>query len=342
LFGGGQASSVSNGVRVRFWGTRGSLPAPLDARAVGQKIAAVLRDVRDRAIALGDDAAIDAIVAALPLQVGGTFGGNTSCVQLDSGGPEYTVCDAGSGLRAFGDDVLAHAPGPHVYNLFLSHLHWDHIMGFPFFRPAYMPGNVIRIHGCHPNLAEAFERQHGAPSFPIAFGQLAATIEFVTLEPHRTYHIGGFDVRASPQRHPGDSFAYRFAAAGVSVIFATDSELAFASITDAAPSIEPFLDADLAIVDAMYSLGEALYAKEDWGHSSNVAAVELAQAARVRHLVLFHHDPANDDRTIDHLLRDARRFEEITRSGTGLLVSAAYDGMELVVPEGVEDPRVRM
>ncbi len=322
-------------VRVRFWGTRGSLPAPLDGAEVARKIGAALRAVRDGAIALGDDASIDAVVAGLPFTTRSTFGGNTSCVQLDAGHPEWTVCDAGSGLRAFGDEVLAHHREPQTYNLFLSHVHWDHIMGFPFFRPAYVPGNRIRIHGCHEGLAEAFMRQHGPPSFPIEFGQLGATIEFVRLEPDRSYRIGGFDIVAIPQHHPGGSYAYRFAAAGAAIVFATDAEYAFHSIDDAAPFIAHFRDADLAIVDAMYTLGEALYAKQDWGHSSNVAAVELAQAAQVRHLVLFHHDPANHDGAIERLLRDARRFEEITRGGTGLTVSAAYDGYELVVPSGL-------
>ena len=320
-------------VRVHFWGTRGSLPSPLGGAAVTAKVRAALRDVRDRGIALGDDAAIDGVIATLPFAVRETFGGNTSCVQLDAGNAEWTVCDAGSGLRAFGDHVMARHAEPQTYNLFLSHLHWDHIMGFPFFRPAYAPGNLIRIHGCHPDLREAFTRQHGAPSFPVAFDQLGATIEFVTLEPQRTYAIGGFEVRAIPQRHPGGSFAYRFSGAAAVVIFATDCELAFHSIDDATPFIDLFRDADVAIVDAMYSLGEALYAKQDWGHSSNVAAVELAQSARVRHLVLFHHDPANDDRAVDRLLHDAQHFEEITRQGTGLRVSAAYDGMQLAVPE---------
>jgi phosphoribosyl 1,2-cyclic phosphodiesterase len=320
-------------MHVHFWGTRGSLPSPIDASAIAAKIRRVLRTVRDDRIALGDDSSIDAFVAALPLTEAGTFGGNTSCVHVSGGSNEWTVCDAGSGLRPFGDHVLAHHAGPQTYNLFLSHVHWDHIMGFPFFRPAYVPGNVIRIHGCHPDLQAALVRQHGAPSFPIEFDQLAATIEFVTLEPGRTYDIGGFAVTAMAQHHPGVSYAYKFATPEASVIYATDSEHAFHSAEDAAPFIAFFRDADLAIVDAMYSLGEALYAKQDWGHSSNVAAVELAQAAHVRHLVLFHHDPANDDRAIDRLLFDARRFEEITRAGTGLIVSAAYDGLDLVVPD---------
>ncbi len=328
---------MNNQVRVHFWGTRGSLPTSLDRAAVAAKVRAALRDVRDRETVLGDDAAIEAIVAGLPFTIGGTFGGNTSCVQIDNASAEWTICDAGSGLRAFGDAVLEQHREPQTYNLFLSHVHWDHIMGFPFFRPAYVPGNVIRIHGCHAEMREAFMRQHGAPSFPVDFGQLGATIEFVTLEPHRSYTIGGFDVRALPQHHPGTSFAYRFATGGASVIYATDSEHAFHSAADAAPFIAFFRDADVAIVDAMYSLGEALYAKQDWGHSSNVAAVELAQKAGVRHLVLFHHDPANDDRAIERLLRDARRFEEITRQGTGLAVSAAYDGLELEVPVQVPD-----
>ncbi len=320
-------------VRIHFWGTRGSLPAALDAHAVATKVRTALAFARERGIAPGD-AALDAFVADLPFDVRGTYGGNTSCVQLDTGHRELTICDAGSGLRVFGDAALRRfGNAPQTYNLFLSHVHWDHIMGFPFFRPAYIAGNVIRIHACDPDARVALERQAGPPSFPVAFSQLAATIEFVTLEPERTYEIGGFSVRATQQHHPGRSYGYRFSTADATVVYATDSEHAFSSTDEEAPFVALFRDADVLIFDAMYSLGESVSAKEDWGHSSNIVGVELAQRANVRHVVLFHHDPANSDRAIERYVDDTRRFEEITRRGPGIRISAAYDGREIMVPE---------
>jgi phosphoribosyl 1,2-cyclic phosphodiesterase len=268
---------------------------------------------------------------ALPFAVGATFGGNTSCVQLDAGDPEYLLCDAGSGLRVFGNAVLArNGPRtPAVYNLLMSHTHWDHIMGFPFFGPAYIPGNTVRIFGAHGNLREAFERQHGGPSFPVPFGALAANIEFVQLAHDQPHRIAGWTVNAMLQPHGGDSYGYRLERGGKAVVYATDAEHKFLSAEDQHPFVELFRDADVVIFDAMYSLGDTVSIREDWGHSSNITGVDLAQAAGAKHLVLFHHEPAYDDALIARVLDETRRYHEITGDGVPLEVSSAYDGLEI-------------
>jgi phosphoribosyl 1,2-cyclic phosphodiesterase len=262
-----------------------------------------------------------------------TFGGSSSCVQIDLGGSEYILCDMGSGVRAFGNHVLrAHGPGKgNTFHVFMSHVHWDHIMGFPFFVPAYIPGNTVRIYGCHDTLEEAFRRQHAAPSFPVDFSQLGARIEFVRLEPGVSSDIAGLRVRAMRQYHGGDSYGYRLEHGGTVVIYSTDSEhkLEDAAATDA--FVEFFRDADLVIFDAMYSLADATSVKEDWGHSSNVVGVELCQMARAKHLCMFHHEPIYDDDQLLAVLAETRRFEEITRGDHRVEVSSAYDGMEIVL-----------
>ena len=171
-------------IRLHFWGTRGSLPAPLGEAAVRAKVREAVLAARGRALAT--EAAVDEFIERdLPFAVRGTFGGNTSCVEISGGSDDYLLCDLGTGAREFGNQVLArHGPGrPHRFNIVLSHVHWDHIMGFPFFGPAYIPGNVIRIHGCHATLQEALLRQQSDPCFPVHLGSLGATIEFVELKP---------------------------------------------------------------------------------------------------------------------------------------------------------------
>jgi phosphoribosyl 1,2-cyclic phosphodiesterase len=211
----------------------------------------------------------------------------------------------------------------------MSHVHWDHIMGFPFFGPAYVPGTTLRIHGCHDVLEQAFRLQQSPPCFPVGFDQLNAKIEFVKLVPGVTREISGVRVTPKLQRHSGDSYGYRFEAGGRSVVYSTDSEHKLEEPAETSGFIEFFQDADLVIFDAMYSLAEAVSVKADWGHSSNIIGVELCQMARARHLMLFHHEPANDDATLDGVLRDARRLEELTRGEHALRISAAYDGLEL-------------
>jgi phosphoribosyl 1,2-cyclic phosphodiesterase len=320
---------------IRFWGTRGSLPIALTAPQVQAKIAQALLAASGRRFANLEQAT--AFAAALPFHVGGTFGGHSSCVEIELTAPgtgphEYIVCDLGSGARPFGGRAMAHhgATAPNTYHVFMSHVHWDHIMGFPLFTPAYVPGNVIRIYGCHTNLEAAFRAQHGAPSFPVDFSQLPARIEFVTLEPDRTVWIAGLRVLPKRQIHAGDSYGYRFEHAGKVFVYSTDSEHKLDDPEVTEGFVDFFRDADLVAFDAMYSFADAISVKEDWGHSSNVVGVELCQLANARRLALFHHEPIHDDSRIANIEAETRRFEEITRvGGNPLDVFAAYDGLEI-------------
>jgi phosphoribosyl 1,2-cyclic phosphodiesterase len=315
--------------RIRFWGTRGSLPVALTAPQVREKLLAALRGASGRVFAT--DAAIDAYLDSLRFPIAGTYGGNTSCVEIETGGPEYVVCDLGSGARPFGQAAVARhgAASPQTYHVFISHMHWDHIMGLPFFAPAYIPGNRIRIYGSHPGLESALRRQQDQPSFPVDFSIFRASIEFVHLEPGIRHAVAGMAVTTKLQRHGGDSYGYRFEANGRTVVYSTDSEHKLTNPEETQAFVAFFRAADVVIFDAMYSLADAISVKADWGHSSNVVGVELCQMAGARQLCLFHHEPASDDEAIEGALVEARRLEEITRSGAPLRVTAAYDGMEI-------------
>jgi phosphoribosyl 1,2-cyclic phosphodiesterase len=319
-------------MRVRFWGTRGSLPVSLTWRDVRDRLA--------RALVAANGRGLDTVEKAqefaereLGFPLTHTVGGHTSCVELllpDAAPDEYYVCDMGTGARPFGEHVTARqGKRPATIHVFMSHMHWDHIMGFPFFGPAYRRGNRIRIYGCHGALEQAFRRQQEPPSFPVPFSQLAAEIEFVPLAPEKTQQISAVTVRPQVQHHSGDSYGFRFEARGKSLVYTTDSEHKLDDQRSRARVVDFFREADLVVFDAMYSLAEAVSVKADWGHSSNVVGVELCQAARARKLALFHHEPANDDDAIARILRETRRLEELTRDGDRLEVITAYDGLEI-------------
>lgn len=317
-------------MKVRFWGTRGSIPVSVTAPEIRRKLLAALSGANGRTFESQE--AIERYVdEELGFEVRGTFGGHSSCVELETGAPEHFIFDMGSGARPLGQSLLArHGAGsPQTYHIFMSHVHWDHIMGFPFFAPVYIPGNRIVIHGCHAVLEEAFRRQQAAPSFPVDFSQLAATIEFDRLVPGRTHDVAGLEVTPKLQRHEGDSYGYRVQAGGKSLVYTTDSEHKVGDVEERAAFIEFFRGADLVIFDAMYALADAISVKADWGHSSNIVGVELCQAAGVRCLAMYHHEPAYDDERIAQVLRETRRFEEITRDGHRLEVVSAYDGLEI-------------
>ena len=158
-------------MRVRFWGTRGSIPVAMTSAEVKRKLVTALVAAAGRGLDTPGKARAF-VEWELDFSVSHTFGGNSSCVQIDTGGPDYVLCDLGSGARVLGNNVLATGgPSGHRFHVFMSHLHWDHIMGFPFFMPAYLPGNHVRIYGCHDALEEAFRRQNAAPSFPVDFSR---------------------------------------------------------------------------------------------------------------------------------------------------------------------------
>ncbi len=319
-------------MKIRFWGTRGSIPVALTAEQLrGKLISALIAASGQRMDSV--ETAAHFVDHELDFAVAGTYGGHTSCVQIEGGSTEHVICDLGTGVRPFGQAMLARfgTTTPQTYHVFMSHVHWDHIMGFPFFMPAYIPGNRIVIHGCHAGLEQAFRRQQDVPSFPVDFSQLAANIEFNRLEPGRHYQIAGLQVTAKLQRHSGDSYGYRFEQAGKAVVYSTDSEHVLDNFAESDRFVEFFRAADLVIFDAMYALADAISVKADWGHSSNIVGVELCQRAGVKCLCMFHHEPAYDDATITTVLAETQRFEEITRAGDPLEVITAYDGLEVTL-----------
>jgi phosphoribosyl 1,2-cyclic phosphodiesterase len=318
-------------MRVQFWGTRGSLPVATEGTVIREKIKKALLKAGGRRF--DSDAEIEKFIdAELDFPVRHSYGGNSSCVEV-IGGDDYTICDMGSGLRCLGQQIMRqHGPGkPQVYNFFMSHVHWDHIMGFPFFPPAYLPGNTIRIHGGHSLavLEEAFRRQQSDPCFPVHWDQLRASITFVHLDTERWYDVNGLRVKAKLQPHPGDSYGYRFEKNGKKFVYSTDGEHRLRSESETDAMVEFYREADLVVFDAMYSLNEMIDAKQDWGHSSNVIGVDLCVRARVKHYCMFHHDPAHGDETIHSVLGETRRYAEIIGDDYALQVSTAYDGLML-------------
>ncbi|HEY1707531.1 MAG TPA: MBL fold metallo-hydrolase [Rhizomicrobium sp.] len=315
-------------MKIVFWGTRGSLPTPLNAKAVQRKVVNALvkgagknLDTEEKALAFCD--------RELSFAESRTYGGNSACVQVDTGGSDYLLCDLGSGAREFSLSALAkHGPAnPQTYHVLISHVHWDHIMGFPFFVPAFIPGNRIRIYSCHPKVEQAIRGQNHQPCFPVEFEALAAAIEFVPLEPDKSYEIAGSVVTGTKQLHGNDSYGYRIEKDDRSFVYTTDSEHKPEDSAEMERAAAFFRNADLVVFDAMYSLADSISVKEDWGHSSNVIGVELCQMAGVRQLCLFHHEPVYNDEKIDSILAETIRFEEITRSGQPLRIWTAYDGL---------------
>ncbi|MRR15865.1 MAG: MBL fold metallo-hydrolase [Deltaproteobacteria bacterium] len=321
-------------MKVHFWGTRGSLPTSVTTRSIASKIFKAIQ--ASRTCELKTDEAIKAFIReALPFSVRESYGGNTACVAI-SNEQEYIVCDAGTGLRDLGHEYMKSRAGgreslPRVFHIFISHLHWDHIQGFPFFTPAYLPGNQIRIYGHHAALEETFVRQQDPPCFPVPLRDMKADISFHLLSTDHEYDIAGVKVTAVKQKHPGDSYGYCFMANGKKVVYSTDSEHDAGALDDHYRFIEFFKNAELLIFDAQYSFLDAVDAKENWGHSSNLLGVELAMRAGVKRLCLFHHEHTLDDEALDQFLADTGKYLNILDSSSGMEIHLAYDGLSIEI-----------
>ena len=258
------------------------------------------------------------------------YGGNTSCVEVRMGG-EIILLDAGTGLRALGRSLLEEFKGrPLNLTMLLTHTHWDHIQGLPFFGPIYDSRCRLRILGCEgarKGLVNALTGQMESTYFPVPFNKLPSNIEIEELK-NFNFNIGPVCVRAMRANHPGLCVGYR--------LFSPDSLIAF--FPDAEPRtggkdpemIEFLHDVDLLILDSQYDTKE--YRKHvGWGHGCVDDSVALAMQAGVKHLSLFHHDPDHDDRKLDGLVKRARQL--VARQRAKLHVDAAREGMTIKLPE---------
>jgi phosphoribosyl 1,2-cyclic phosphodiesterase len=245
-------------------------------------------------------------------------GGDTTCVEVQAAGSRLIV-DAGTGVRALGAELLreARALGQPVEATFLfTHLHWDHIQGFPFFAPAFVPGATLALYGpTHADgstLEQVLRRQMQPPSFPVPLEAMAAHKTFGLVAPGDELGVGPFRIQVLALRHPQGSLGYRIEALGRSLCIATDTEHPEdGSVDDSL--LELGRDVDLLIHDAQYTQAEyegqapCGPSRRGWGHSTHLAAAEAARAARAKRLLLFHHDPTHDDDMVDAIECDAQR-----------------------------------
>jgi phosphoribosyl 1,2-cyclic phosphodiesterase/anti-anti-sigma regulatory factor len=317
-------------MKVKIWGCRGSTPAPLKPEQVEGKIVQALYQMPE--INTRSESAVRDYVHGLHSLARGTAGGNTTCVEVRSGGSLFVI-DAGTGIRDLGLELMkgAFGRGEGELHLLFSHPHWDHIQGFPFFMPAYTPGNRLFIYGVH-DMQKALVEQQNYLNFPVPMSSMEADIQFITLEEGVPFDVGDVRINTIRNAHPGDSYGYRFEDAHNTFVFASDAEFKHLDDTVMQPHISFFKEADALIFDAQYTLGEG-WIKEDWGHSSALIGVEMALTAGVRQLILFHHDPTNDDVVLQRILDDAEGYRDELGGAEALEILVAYEGLALDLQE---------
>jgi phosphoribosyl 1,2-cyclic phosphodiesterase len=306
-------------MKVRFWGVRGSIPVP--GRTTSR------------------------------------YGGNTSCVEVRPRGDAPIIIDAGTGLRRLGKSLMeeAFASGRGKAAILISHTHWDHVQGLPFFSPLYRAGNQIEIFARRrdTHLEAVFSQQHGAPYFPVPLTAMQADMSFHALTEGAQFELGRAKITSTRLNHPWIALAYRVEVDGAAVVYCSDT----APFTDLllgtefvvqAPSLERPLPpdiadelarlragvvalargADLLIYDTQFTLAE-YGLRPHWGHSHPDDAIAIARDAGVKHLCLFHHAPLRSDDENDAIL--AKYREVVTAQNEKFQLSSAFEGLEIAL-----------
>ena len=279
-------------MKIRFWGTRGSIPVP------------------------GKDTNI--------------YGGNTTCLELTLQSGKKVIIDAGTGIRALGEKLIS--GDEHVdIHLFMTHIHWDHILGFPFFAPLYDPSTRIRIDGyptCMKGLRSTFDSKMGDGFFPIKFDEIKAEVKYLDHVKQGELEIDGTVIKGIPLQHPQGGFGFRFREGGKTLVFITDNELREdareGGQTDGYAEFSE--NADLLIHDCQYTPQE-IESREGWGHSDYKSVVDLAYRAKVKKLVLFHHDPSRKDPEVRAIKSQCEKLAK--EKDSTIIIEAAKEKSEL-------------
>lgn len=279
-------------MRIKFWGTRGSIAVP------------------------GKDTTL--------------YGGNTTCLEITLQSGKKIIIDAGSGIRSLGDKLIAENERVEVY-LLITHIHWDHILGFPFFAPINNRSSKILVdgyHSCMKGIRYTFDNKMGDGFFPIQFGDLKAEIRYLDQIRHGELEIDGVVIDSIPLHHPQGGFGFRFSEGKKTFVFITDNELRPDGWAGRSPEeyIRFCEDADILIHDSQYTPQE-IDERKGWGHSDYQSAFNLAHRANAKRLVLFHHDPSRKDTEVAAI---RNKCEDLAKEdNSAIIIEAAQEGTEL-------------
>lgn len=318
-------------MQVKFWGVRGSHPSAIQYQSIQEKLKKALSLAGPVDILSPEK--IDNFIETLPFSLKGTFGGNTTCLELRSPDDDLFIIDCGTGITKMSQTLMKEERyrGDCEMHVFFTHTHWDHIQGLMFFGPFFMPTNKAYFYSSFADIHERLQYQTPPTHFPITFDELPVQKEIQHLPEGDLLEVGGLKITSKAVRHPGTTYSYRFIDRnGKIFIFCSDAEFSLDVMDDIVPYIEFFKNADVLVFDTQYTFEESLQ-KVDWGHSSAAIATDIAIKSNVKKLVLFHHDPSYDDERMDELTMQAFKYKDLIAPDYPLEIVPAYEGLEIEI-----------
>lgn len=307
-------------MKVFFYGTRGSIPTPLLLKEYKSKIKKILELYNKTS-----NKNVNKFISSLPFNLSHIYGGNTACVVLKEesvNNNHHIIIDAGSGIRNYGNEIKNVVEN--TFHIFISHFHWDHICGLPFFKPIYNPKNKIIFYSAFDNTLQRLQRLFHSEHFPVTFDALPVKKEIIKISENSDIDVLGFKIKAVSLKHPGGAYAFVFNGYGKKFSYITDAEFTQETLENNSNFYKKiFENSDIAIMDSQYHVIE-FFNKFDWGHTSTNMAVNIALDWNIKRLVMFHFDPDHSDDDLVKILKEAKEQKDFLNKD--LMIFQAIEG----------------
>ncbi|MAE74275.1 MAG: MBL fold metallo-hydrolase [Bdellovibrionaceae bacterium] len=323
-------------MKIKLWGVRGSLPAPHPPHVLREKLVGLVDDFLQYQKRTGQSDIEQFMQSIEPHRVSG-WGGNTACVEVHSS-KQRLIIDGGSGIRPLGEKLMGGpcGVGRGEVHLLMTHFHWDHVIGLPFFVPIFVPGNKIHVYSVQDDAREVFETVFKKPMFPVPFDRLGAEVIFHKLEPRKPKEFNDLKVTPYQLDHPDPCWGFKIEQGNKVFSYCVDTEGIRVSPADLGEDLPLYQNVDLMVFDAQYTFLEAAE-KVDWGHSSAPVGLDLAVREGIKRILFVHHDPAASDdkvfeaqkQTQDYFSARLKAAKAQNRVLTPVQWEFAREGMEI-------------
>lgn len=291
---------------IKFWGVRGSIPSAMEPGGWQAHIEGLMKDF----FSLGyrDVSHVEKFLKSYSTPHVGGYGTATTCVEVTSGNSQIII-DGGSGIRSLSEKIMggAYGRGRGPYHIFMTHFHWDHVSGLPFFTPHFLPGTHIHYYAVQPHLEKLIRGVFMRPYFPVAFEALQAKIHFHVLEPRKPLDVEGFTITPFKLDHPDPCWGYRIERAGKVYAHCVDTEATRVSREEMAEDLPLYQGVNLMYFDAQYTF-PGLAEKANWGHSAAQIGLDIAFREKIERVLFAHHDPGASISMVQDLKKQTEAY----------------------------------